>query len=215
MRSTIRRHALVLALILGTGAARPALAAQPHPAPALPDARALVAGSGWLVKDASRPVDNGMLYRQWRLRDTAGDEAVLFIGASSKVQTALRWSGELGYQGEGYIVTDRGEQRLQLSDGRSVTISRTQVRHLSDRLLLEYATVTPGDVHAGGTRSALRAAWDALWGGSPGPYYTVRVAGLPGVDFASLNRERDRLLATVLSALVTGIGTGSAVHRAR
>jgi len=177
--------------------------------PSLPDVPALAVGSQWRVEDASPTVEMGMRYRQWLLRDATGNEASLFVGATTKTQVMLRWSGELGYQGEGYVVTDRGEQALPLSDRHTVTITRAEVRHLSDRLLLQYAIVAPGGVVARGTQSAWRALWDALRGTS-GPYYVVRVAGMPGGGVARVTRERDRLLATVLSALLARVDTGSA-----
>jgi hypothetical protein len=215
MRSPIRRHALVLALILATGAAEVGFGFPQRATPPLPEATALVAGSGWQVEGASQPVTPAMDFQQWGLRDAVGNEALLFVKVTTHPQVVLHWDGELGFQGEGYEVTDRGERALRLSDGRTVETGRAEVQRLADRLLLEYAVVAPDGVAARGTGPLLRTAWDALRG-QHGPYYLVRVAVTKDGGLRGAVERSDRLLATVLATLLAHIEGGSrARERAR
>jgi hypothetical protein len=139
-------------------------------------------------------------YRQWELRNAAGEHALLFIGTTATPKLTLHWSGELGYQGDGYVVTERGEQGLRLRDGHTVTVSRVRMRRLADRLLVQYGVVSPDGISARGAQSALRTAWDALRGSS-GPYYVVRVAGIAVDGGNPKGPGHEPLLATVLWAL--------------
>jgi hypothetical protein len=210
MRSTIRRHALVLALILATAVAGQIVAAASPPAPAIPRATGLLGGSGWHAADASPPLgDTGTVARQWRLSGPAGRVALLYVAATVRPQVMLRWSGELGYQGEGYVVSDRGERPVRLTDGRTVSIAHAEAQRLDDRRLLEYAVVdSGGGVIARGTSSLLRTVWAAL-AGSGRPYHLVRVSASEAGAGAQAARDVEAILVAVVSRLALRDEAGS------
>jgi len=195
MPASIRRHAVVLLLILGAGAASAGQLGQDRRDPALPAIAALTDRGSWQVETAYAPGNSGEPFRQWLLRDQAGTEALLYVGATSHVQVLVRWTGELGYQGEGYLVTNRGERPIRLVDGSTASVSRVLIERLADHRLLEYAVVRPDGVSPSGASSLLPTAWGVLTGRA-GPYYLVRVSVPVGGEQAA-----DRLLATLLAAL--------------
>jgi len=197
MSASIRRHAVVVGLILVAGVAAAAIGSSQAASPALPAIATLTGGTTWSMETAYAPGDAGGPYQQWLVRDPAGSEALLYVGATARVQTVARWTGELGYQGEGYLVTDRSEANLRLDDGSAAIVSRVRLRHLADDRLIEYAVVRPDGVVPSGTSSLPAMAWSALSGGA-GPYYLVR-ASVPAGDAAAA----DRLMAAVLPPLLS------------
>jgi hypothetical protein len=205
MSASLRRHALVILLILGAGAAATGLRTEDRPDPAPPPLAALTAGSAWQVEAAYQPGVAGMQFRQWLLRAPDGAEALLFVGATVHAKSVVRWNGEGGYLGDGYVVSGRSQAVLRLDHGSSAPVSRVLVQRLSDRRLLVYATVRPDGVYASGADSPLRIAWDAV-AGRGGPYYLVRVS-LPATGSASASA--DRLLSVVLPALGAVSRSGS------
>jgi hypothetical protein len=207
MPSPLRRHALVLLLILAAGGAETAVAYREQPIPPLPAVTALMAGSGWQVEAAYQPGGFLMSYQQWAVRDAVGDEVLLYVGATARLQTALHWTGELGYQGEGFQVAERGERILRLEHGRTAAVARALVDHLSDHRVLEYAVASRDGVTAHITGSLLRTVWEALRG-EAGPYYLVRVSMAAGGGPQAGHRG-EQLLASVLGALVATARSGS------
>jgi hypothetical protein len=205
MPASLRRHALVILLILGAGAAATGLRTEDRRDPAPPPIAALTAGTAWQVETAYQPGVAGMEFRQWLLRDTDGVEALLFVGATAHAKSVVGWDGERGYLGEGYLITGSSQGAVRLDHGRSVPVSRVLVQRASDRRLLVYAAVRPDGVYAHGADSPLRIAWDAA-GGGRGPYYLVRVS-LPATGSASASA--DRLLSVVIPALGSASRTGS------
>jgi hypothetical protein len=205
MSASLRRHALVVLLILGAGAAAAGLRTEGRPDPALPPVAALTAGTAWQVDTAYQPGSAGIVFRQWLLRDPDGVEALLYVGATAHAKAVVGWDGERGYLGEGYLVTGRSQATVRLDGGRRAPVSRVLVQRLSDRRLLAYAVVSPDGVFASGTGSPLRIAWDAV-SARGGPYYLVRVS-LPATGLASASA--DRLLAAVIPALGAVSRTGS------
>jgi hypothetical protein len=202
MSATIRRHAVVVLLIAAAAVAGAGLAGQQAPAPALPAIESLVGNTSWRVEQAYAPGDAGGPYQQWLVRDPAGTDAVLYVGATSRVQTMARWTGELGYQGDGYLVTGWPDERVRLADGSSAVVSRVLAQRQGDRLLLEYAVVGPQGEAPSATSSLPGSAWDALTG-RDGPYYMVRVAVPAGSGTAA-----DDLLAEVLPPLEAAARAG-------
>ncbi len=174
MRTHALRQGLVALLILAAGAA--ALAVRPGQAvtPALPAAEALV-GAGWEVQEASAPAGWGLTYRQWLVRDAAGRQALLYVGATSRVQTMLSWSGELGYESEGYVVVGRRDAAVPLGGGGVAPVAEVTLQHLAERRTVLYAIVGPGGIGRRGLDLAPAAAWDLLRG-SPEGCYLVRVS---------------------------------------
>jgi Protein of unknown function (DUF3485) len=209
MPSSLRRHAVAGLLILAAAAAGFGLRAQDRPDRGVPGSPP-VSAAAWQVETAYQPGFAGMAYRQWLMRDPDGAEALLFVGATDRLQTLLRWSGELGFQGEGYLVTGRGERALRTDGGLTVTVSEVRVQRLSDRRLLAYAVVRPDGVVPGGTAAPLAPAWSALLGRS-GPYYLVRVAvpvaGSAGAD-AGAAATAGRLLAAAVPPLLSRARAG-------
>src|SRR5262249_46634945 len=136
MRSLNRRRLLVTGLILAAGAASIALGVRDQAAPRLPAVRTMTAGSAWRAAAAAPPVAMAMRYQQGVLAAPAGDQALLYVGATAQARTMLEWSGELGYQGAGYLVETRHTDALRLPGGPSVTVGEATVRHLADRRLL-------------------------------------------------------------------------------
>lgn len=198
MRTLVRRQVLVACLTLVAGAAAAGLAVHDDGLPPpLPPVSTLVAAGGWQTESASAPVVLGVRYQQWLLQDRGGDEALLYLGVTSRVQTMLEWSGELGYQGAGYVVRSERDASLRLADGRSVPVGAATMQHVADRRVLRFAVVGPGGVGRRGRDLALRAALD-LARGQAATYYLVRVAVL---DVAGADALADGALATVLSRL--------------
>src|SRR5262245_57777079 len=93
-----------------------------------------------------------MAYRQWGLRGGAGRRSLLNLGVAGEAKQMVLGSGELGYQGEGYLVGRRGE-----------------------RLVVASAVVGPDGIAARGTDHLPRTLWEVLRG-TASPYYMVRVA---------------------------------------
>lgn len=203
MPASIRRHTVVLLLIAVAATGGAALGGGEQPNPALPAVATMADAGAWQVETAYARGDAGGPFRQWLLRDAAGSEALLYVGATSHVQVLVKWSGELGYQGEGYLVTSRSERTLPLAGGASATVTRTLVRRLDDQRLLEYAVVRPDGVVPSGTSAPVPLALGALRGRA-GPYYLVRVAVPAGEASVA-----DRLLATVLPPLVAQARAGA------
>ncbi len=182
-------------LILAAGAASAGVGGREQPNPALPAVAALLERGDWQVETAYEPGEAGMSYRQWLLRDAVGGEALLYVGATSHVQVMARWTAELGFQGEGYVVAASSERTIRLDDGSTAAVSAALVRRLDDRRLLVSAVVRRDGVVPAGTSSPLATAWDVL-AGRAGPYYLVRVA-VP----EDRSEAADALLAAVLPPL--------------
>jgi hypothetical protein len=206
MSASVRHHALVVVLILAAAVAGAGVSGQTRPNPPLPAVATLMERGAWQVETAYAPGDAGMTFRQWLLRDQAGSEALLYVGATSRVQVMVRWSGELGYLGEGYLVTGRGERTIALGDGSAATVSSVLVQRLTDRRLLAYAVVGPEGIAPSGTASPLATARDVVTGRA-GPYYLVRVS-VPVTGTAPPTGSADRLLAAALRPLATLARTG-------
>jgi hypothetical protein len=149
------RYRLVPILLVLTGLARMTV----HPAVrrplALPTAGPLLAGSGWRVQ-ATESARWGMPFRQWTLRDSAGRTAFLYLATTGSVKTILHWSGELGYQGEGYLVQGRGSRVLRLSTGAAARVSVVRIARLAPTTCCARAGKRSGGLPA-----------PAIWCGSP------------------------------------------------
>jgi Protein of unknown function (DUF3485) len=179
MRPFVRRRLLVAGLILAAGAAALALRVDDPQPPALPPIDALTTASGWRAEAASAPVVLAVRYRQWLLRDRTGGEVLLYLGATARARAMLAWSGELGYEGEGYVAVARRDASLVLAGGRRVTVGGATIQRLGDRRLVRYGVVGPSGVAPRGLDLLLPAAWELLRG-RPATYYLVRVAVADG-----------------------------------
>ncbi|HEY7199395.1 MAG TPA: exosortase-associated EpsI family protein [Candidatus Dormibacteraeota bacterium] len=199
MRSLVRRRLLVAGLILAAGAAALGLRVDDPGPPALPPVGSLLAASGWRVESASAPVELALRYQQWLLLDAGGHEALLYVGATARARTVLDWSGELGYQGAGYVVADQRDVAVTLDGGRRVAVGASTVTHVDERRLVRYAVVGPSGVGSEGRDLLLPAVRDLALGRSP-TYYVVRVAV---ADDAGAAARADAALASVLSRLIS------------
>jgi hypothetical protein len=201
------RYSLVLTLLVLTGLAR--MVVQPPAARplALPAVRLLTAGSGWQV-EATEASRWGMVYRQWTLRKPGGQAAFLYLAATDSAKIVVRWSGELGYQGEGYLVQGRRTRALRLSTGSTARVSVVHIQRLHEQRVLACAVVSPDGIAAQGTDHLLRTGWEVLRG-TAGPYYLVRVAVPAGVQNVSGEAIALRLLARVLPILQTHVSAAA------
>jgi len=198
MRALVQRRLLVAGLILTAGLAA-AVAAVPDPAaPGLPAPGALVAGTQWHTAGATAPVALAMRSRQWLLDDGAGDQALLYVGVTAQPRAVLGWTGELGYQGSGFVVVATRDGWLPLAGGRAVAVDDATVEHLTERRLLRSAVVGPDGVVRRGWDLLLPAAWNLLRDRSA-VYYVVRVAVADGPAAAA---RADVVLAAALDRLV-------------
>ncbi|HKF18482.1 MAG TPA: hypothetical protein VKF14_14995 [Candidatus Dormibacteraeota bacterium] len=175
MHPLIRRYSLVVCLILVGGGAASALRQEAPATPNLPTIEVLTSGSFWRAEAASSAAGSAMAYQQWQLVGASGQQALLYIGVTSRVPTMLRWSGELGYQGEGYVVVDRRNLLVQLGHGKHATAGEATLRHLSERRVIRYAIVGPHGIGREARDLMLGAAWDAVRGHAAA-YYLVRVS---------------------------------------
>ncbi len=197
------RQALVLVLILGTLGASVALGARSGPVPPIPDVASLVGGTSWRAD--SIPAQGGtpefVVYRQWSLNDGDGNRALLYVGTTAHVQAMVRWNGELGYEGEGYALADRGLHGVTLRGGRTLTVRSAVASGPADRWLVEYAVAEPRGVIPSGADALTEALLDAF-SDRAGHYYLVRVS-VPDSTPAARSREvADGLLVAVLPRAV-------------
>jgi hypothetical protein len=197
MPATAHRRLFVTGLILAAGLGAAAAAAPDPEAPGLPAADALTAGTAWHASAATPLAALPLRSRQWLLDDGAGHQALLYVGATARPRALLGWSGELGYEGAGYVVVAEQDGLLRLAGGRQVAVGDATVRHLGDRRLLRSAVVGPSGVGRRGWDLLLPAAWDLLRD-QPAAYYVVRVAV---ADEAGADARADGVLAAVLARL--------------
>jgi hypothetical protein len=203
MRAQAPSRLLVTGLILAAGLGAAAAAAPDPEDPGLPAADALTAGTAWHAAAATPPAALPMRSRQWLLDDGAGHQALLYVGATARPRALLGWSGELGYEGAGYVVIAQQDGLLRLAGGRQVAVGDATVRHLGDHRLLRSAVVGPSGVGRRGWDLLLPAAWDQLRG-QPAAYYVVRVAV---ADDADAGARADSVLAAVLTRLAATSGS--------
>lgn len=195
MHPLVRRYSLVVCLILAGGGVAAAVRQETPATPNLPTVEALTSGSVWRAEAASRSAGSGTAYQQWQLVDASGQQALLYLGVTSRVPTMLRWSGELGYQGEGYVVVERRSLLVQLGAGRQAEAGEAVLQHVSERRVIRYAIVGPHGIGREARDLTLGAAWDAVRGHAAA-YYLVRVSTSVDSGVAAT-----ALLARVLSRL--------------
>lgn len=194
MFASLRRCCVVLVLLAGAGVAQAAVHGPSSHALGLPSVQSLLSGSAWQV--ASTQVSGwGPEYRQWQLFDSSGQVAALFVEEYDKVQNVLHWSGELGFQGDGYLVQQRSTRQITLSNGRVAGVSVVLLHRLNDRIAIAYAVVSHDGIGAHSTDDLIRTGWEALIG-TAGPYFAVRVS----VPIASSVSDAAEAIATNLLA---------------
>ena len=208
MSSSVRRHSFVIALVLLTAAVGMGLQPRQQPIPALPPIAALTAGSNWHVETVYQPGGLGMVYRQWLLRNAQGQQVLLYVGATARVQVMIHWTGELGYEGEGYLVQRRDRQTIRLRDESTATVSATLIQRLADRRLVESAVVGPDGISTPASNNLLHTAWLVL-SGATGPYYLVRVSVQSRPNDQGARTLAAQLLSPVLSALQQQVRSGT------
>src|SRR5262249_37681423 len=85
------------------------------------------------------------------------------------------WSGELGYQGEGYVVVGRRDILVPIGDGRQAPVAEATLQHLADRRVIRYAMIGPHGIGREARDLVLGAAWDTVRGRADA-YFLVRVS---------------------------------------
>lgn len=196
MRPVVRRQAVVALLILAGAVAAMALRVDGQAAPAPPALAALIEPGRWRI-DGVTPDDPALGYRQALLVDAAGHRALLYLGATPRIQSALRWSGELGFQGEGYLVTARRDAWVAVR-GRPAPVAEATVAHLADRRLIRSAVVGPHGIARQARDLLPGAAWDLARGRSA-TYYLVRVS--VAADDAGAGGRASEILSVALARL--------------
>ena len=200
MFTTYRRHSLVIALAIVAGFTSMLVRPQAQVTPVLPSMGSLTAGTGWHVAGFT-PVGRwtGMVYDEWWLRNQTGATVVLYLGVTNQVQKMVRWTGELGYQGAGYLASDHRLSTVRLADGTVAPVSTVLVHSATDRQVVEYAVVNHNGIVARATDDILHTAWDTLRG-QPGLYYEVRVS-VPQSGGAAAVHAAESLLSTMLPVI--------------
>lgn len=203
MLRAYRRPLLIVGLALLTALA--GLAARPDASastlPRLPAIGALLAGTGWQAARAYSPGGwNGYRYEEWDLRDGRGRTVQLYLASTVKIQRVLHWTGELGYEGEGYLVDRDGVGSLSLPGGRLVSYTWSRIHRLDRNLSLASAVVDGREISARGTDNWLQVGWDILRGKDTHAYL-VRLA-FPGWPGGATEQSRAQgLLAALLGRL--------------
>ena len=192
------RSAIVIALVAAALLLESLIAPQPSPTLKLPAVGSLVSGSGWTPYYAYQPKEGYVYLQQWRLIDSKGDEAQLYVGITYRMTSALRWTGEAGYQAEGYVLDSKYSRRLIDKPASDPDVDSAVVRHYTDEEFLSYELVGPNGPSALSEES-IPGIVLALATTRGSPYYVVRVS-VPG------NRPTgpgDALLAAVTKNLMT------------
>ena len=202
MLHTARRPLLIVGLALLTAlaglVARPAAPVPPR----LPAIGALLAGTGWQVVRAYSPGGwDGFVYGEWDLRDGSGRMVQLYLASTVKIQRVLHWTGELGYEGEGYLVDGRGVGSLSLPGVGRVPYTWSHIHRLGLNLSLASAVVDGREVSAHGTDNWLQVGWDILRGMDIHAYL-VRLAFPEWPGGATEQSRAQGLLAPLLGRLV-------------
>jgi hypothetical protein len=198
MLAHFRRHALVAGLILAAGLAAVAVGGQSPPAPSVPAIGGLIAQTGWRVVSATAPTGGNLVYRQWLVEDSSRHQALIYVGVTTRVQDMLRWSPELGYLGDGYLVVGRREAIVRVGADRQTPIGEVALRRLNDRRILQFALVGPHGAGREARDLALGAVWDVALG-QPATYYALRVSTTPG---SAEEAAGAHLLAAALTHLI-------------
>jgi hypothetical protein len=200
-----KRHGVIIALAILAGGVNLIVHSGIRGAVALPPVTRLIARTNWRAVAASRPVQQGVLFQEWQMQNRQGVTALLYVGATTKVQAMLHWSGELGYEGVGYQVVQRTQTRITLRDRTTAPLSLVVVQHLADRELLASAIVSPNGIDARSTDNLWRTGWDTLRG-ADGPYYLVRVSVADSHGVQDARVLATDLLSSLLRALRADIG---------
>jgi len=199
--STSRRAGVIVALALVAGGASFAVQPTAHAA-ALPSASALIHGTDWRVASTGTVVAfTGEMYNSWGVYNPHVGQASLFVAVAS-VQKVVHWSGELGYEGAGYLTQSRRIDTLTLSDGAHAPATFAVVKHLTDRELVAYAVVSADRIEAHGLNDIVRTGWETLIG-TKSPYYLVSVS-VPDPTSA-YDAQAGRIATSLLTPVLQGL----------
>lgn len=202
MYSTAARGLIVTLLLLATAVTGVAAAPPAEGPAAAPDIGTLVAGTEWRIREAyPAAFGNIMAYQQSWVSSPGGADALLFVGATSRPVVVFRWTGELGFLGDGYTVERAWVEPVKAGSG-IVAANHVRLRRGADRLEVVSAVVRPDGVFARGTDSPLALGWDAL-AHRGAPYYAIRVTIHPDANGGADARAAPRLLSAALSRLAS------------
>ncbi|MGH7911002.1 MAG: hypothetical protein ACREQM_17535 [Candidatus Dormibacteraceae bacterium] len=201
MPAKIAKPAVAGLLILLAGLlclwARPVAAA----APRLPSLAPVLAAGGLTVVSASRPGDDGDRFQQWTVRERDGRQALLYLEATREPQRVIGWTGQLGYQGDGFQASQVASHPLRLTGGESGTVTSAYLAAPGQLLAMAATDLGPDGYGVGGVSAGPRLLFDEALG-QRSLWYLVRVA-IPSQALGEPTQaEADQLLATVLPALL-------------
>ena len=148
-----------------------------------------VAASG--VGEAGGP------FRQWTVEGAKGLRALVYVEATRKPQRILTWTGQLGYQGEGYQVSHLGT-RAVTRPGAAGEVSSARLAGPGHELAIAATDLGPDGLSVGGVTAAPRLLLDQVEG-RRSLWYLVRVT-IIGSGSTSTD-QAIRLLASLVPAL--------------
>lgn len=192
------RKPLVAGLLILAAGLLALLVRAPQSGPvALPEVGPAFAAAHVRAVAASGIGDDGGRFRQWTVKDASGDAALVYVEVTRKPQRVLAWTGQLGYQGQGYQVSDLGTRRLTAS-GVGGDVSTAHLTAPGERLTMAATDLGPDGLSPGGVSAAPRLLLDEA-AGRRSLWFLVRVtfagSGDAGTEHAT------HLLAALLPAL--------------
>lgn len=189
------RKPLVAALLILAAGLLCLLARAPQPRPVeLPDMVPAFAAAHLQPAGPPSSVGTGDRFRQWTVEDSSGDRALVYVEVTRQPQRVLEWTGELGFQGEGYQVSD-GAGRSLATDGVAGEVRTAYLTGPGGRLAMAATDVGPDGLSPGGVSAAPRLLLDEL-GGQRSLWYLVRVTVMPA-EGASTDRATQLLVGLV------------------
>jgi hypothetical protein len=192
-RKTLVACVLILAAGLLGLMARPA---ESKPV-ALPDVAPAFAAAHLQVVAASGTAGVPGRYRQWTVEDSSGERALVYVEATREPQRVLEWTGQLGFQGEGYQVGDAATRSLTAT-GAGGQVSTAYLTGPGGQLAMAATDLGPDGLSRGGVWAAPRLLLDEV-GGRQGLWFLVRVTIVSGGG-ADTN-QATQLLAAMVPAL--------------
>lgn len=192
------RKPLVAGLLILVAGLIGLLARAPQPVtPGLPDLGPAFTAAHVDPLGASAVGSAGGPFRQWTVEDAAGDRALVYVQATREPQRVLDWTGQLGYQGEGYQVSELTRRTLETSTGAG-EVSTAHLTGDTEALTMSATDLGPDGLGAGGLSAAPRLVLDEV-DGRQSLWYLVRVTVF-GSGSAATDRAT-RLLASLVPEL--------------
>lgn len=205
------RKPLVAGLLILVAGLLGLLARAPQsPAPPLPDMAPAFAAAHVHPLGASAVGDAGSHFRQWSVENASGLRALVYLEATRAPQRVLEWTGQLGYQGDGYRVSEPATRTLS-AHGTGGEVSTAYLTGSGGRLAMAATDLGPDGPGLGGASAAPRLLLDEVEG-HQSLWYLVRVtivgSGRSGGSGGATD-QATRLLASLVPALARARSTGA------